>query len=64
MPSKTYQPMCRCRPPKRHADCMYCGTGYAGEMVCGVCRELGIDGKLIRGTGRLVCKYHRPHTNK
>ena len=50
---------CRCRPPKTHPDCMYCGTSYAGEVVCGVCREAGIDGKLIRGTGRVTCKEHK-----
>ena len=50
---------CRCREPKRHPDCMYCGCGYWGEVVCGVCKEDGIDGKLIRGTGRIVCAKHK-----
>lgn len=50
---------CRCREPKTHPDCMYCGCGYWGEIICGVCKEQGIDGKLIRGTGRIVCAKHK-----
>jgi hypothetical protein len=50
---------CRCRKPKRHRDCMYCGSGYIGEYVCGVCREAGIDGRVIRGTERRMCKKHK-----
>ena len=50
---------CGCRKPKRHPDCMYCGCGYWGEVVCGVCHEAGIDGKVIRGTERRVCKAHK-----
>lgn len=52
-------PKCRCRPPKRHNDCMYCGCYYAGEVVCGVCKENGIDGRCIPGTARVVCKEHK-----
>lgn len=40
----------KARPAKHHVDCMYCGTGWAGEVVCGACREAGIDGAVIRGT--------------
>lgn len=50
---------CRCRPPRRHRDCMYCGTSWAGEVVCGVCRAAGIDGRVIRGTSGAVCSRHR-----
>lgn len=50
---------CGCRSPKSHRDCMYCGNGWAGEVVCGVCKEQGIDGKVIRGTERRVCKAHK-----
>lgn len=35
---------------KTHPDCQYCGVQYVGEVVCGVCHEAGIDGKVIRGT--------------
>ena len=50
---------CRCREPKTHRDCMYCGCCYIGEFICGVCKENGIDGKLIPGTGRIVCAKHK-----
>ena len=50
---------CGCREPKRHRDCMYCGVGYWGEVVCGVCKEAGIDGKVIRGTERRTCQNHK-----
>jgi hypothetical protein len=50
---------CRCRPPKRHRDCCYCGSGWNDEKICGVCREGGIDGPVIRGTGRVICKLHK-----
>jgi hypothetical protein len=50
---------CTCRAPKRHRDCMYCGSGWMGEIICGVCREAGIDGRLIPGTGRRMCAEHR-----
>jgi len=50
---------CRCRAPKRHRDCMYCGTGWAGEVICGRCKEAGIDGKLIPGTGLITCIQHK-----
>ena len=50
---------CLCRKPTRHPDCMYCGSGYWGEKVCGVCKEQGIDGRVIRGTERRVCRKHK-----
>jgi hypothetical protein len=55
------KPKCRCRLPRRHRDCSFCGvtTFYGGTHVCGVCRANGIDGKLIPGTGRVVCALHR-----
>jgi len=40
------------RPPRRHIDCACCGVGGDGIRVCGVCREAGIDGPVIRGTTR------------
>lgn len=55
--AKTHK--CGCREPKRHADCQYCGSCWAGEVVCGVCHEQGIDGKVIRGTERRRCRKHR-----
>lgn len=49
---------CRCRSPKTHRDCLYCGvTSFGG--VCGVCKEAGIDGPTIRGTGRVICSAHK-----
>ncbi len=51
--------VCRCRAPKRHRDCAYCGVGYDDGRVCGVCREAGVDGKVIQGTGRVVCASHK-----
>lgn len=51
--------ICTCREPKRHRACQYCGSGYWGEVVCGVCHEAGIDGHVIRGTERRVCKSHK-----
>ena len=54
---------CRCRKPKRSIDCAYCGTRCldynASNYVCGVCHEVGIDGKVLRGTGRVVCARHK-----
>lgn len=50
---------CTCRKPKRHPGCMYCGYYYSGEYICGVCKEAGIDGKLIRSTARYTCALHR-----
>lgn len=50
---------CGCHKPTTHPDCSYCGSAWAGEVVCGVCREAGIDGKVIRGTARRVCKGHK-----
>lgn len=50
---------CRCRGPRRHDGCMYCGYYWAGDVVCGVCKEAGIDGKVIRGTSRVVCARHK-----
>lgn len=49
---------CRCRPPKRHVDCKHCGH-TPGETICGICREQGRDGHIIRGTSRVVCKLHK-----
>jgi hypothetical protein len=49
---------CRCRPPKSHRDCAYCGIGGDANHICGVCREGGIDGPVIRGTSRVICKHH------
>lgn len=40
----------KARSPKSHRDCAYCGCGLAGISVCGICRENGIDGPVIRGT--------------
>jgi hypothetical protein len=56
---KKAEKKCGCRKPKTHRDCMYCGSGYIGEYVCGVCREAGIDGAVIRGTERRMCAAHR-----
>ena len=51
---------CLCREPRRHRDCAYCGMGYIdGAHVCGVCHGAGIDGPVIRGTGRVVCRKHK-----
>jgi hypothetical protein len=50
---------CRCREPKHHPECQYCGVAYVGEIVCGACKEAGIDGKVIRGTERRVCSKHK-----
>jgi hypothetical protein len=51
---------CRCRLPRRHQNCAHCGVAApCGGKVCGVCRHNGIDGKLIPGTGRVVCSKHR-----
>ena len=55
--------VCRCRAPKRSIDCAYCGTRcldcMAADRVCGVCHEAGIDGHVLRGTGRVVCAQHK-----
>lgn len=52
--------VCACRKPSRHRDCSYCGTtALQPGRVCGVCREAGINGKLIPGTGRQVCRDHK-----
>jgi hypothetical protein len=50
---------CRCREPKRDRYCCYCGSLYAGPYICGVCKEGGIDGQVIRGTSRVVCSHHK-----
>ena len=50
---------CKCRESKRHDDCSYCGSGLIPDMICGVCKENGIDGKVIRGTSRVICKIHK-----
>jgi hypothetical protein len=49
---------CRCRPAKRHRDCAYCGIGYS-DHICGICKEAGIDGPVIRGTSKVICKLHK-----
>lgn len=49
---------CGCREPRQSKDCCYCGSGY-GIHVCGVCRDAGIDGPVIKGTSRVVCKRHQ-----
>jgi len=56
-------PVCTCREPKTHRDCFYCGNGW-NENVCGVCYDAGIDGRLIRGTGRKVCAKHKKGETK
>lgn len=50
---------CTCREPKPHRDCAYCGCGGPGTHICGVCKEEGIDGPVIRGTERRVCSAHK-----
>jgi len=50
---------CPCRPPRTHRDCAYCGCGGPATHVCGSCSEAGIDGPVIRGTGRVTCSAHR-----
>ena len=50
---------CRCREPKTHKDCAYCGFGGPCTHICGVCKEDGIDGPVIRGTERVTCKQHK-----
>ena len=49
---------CLCRGPKKHEDCCSCGRGWEPN-ICGVCKEAGIDGKVIRGTERRICKKHQ-----
>lgn len=51
--------ICRCREPKTSTDCAYCGTGGTGIYICGVCKENGIDGPVIKGTSRVTCKLHK-----
>lgn len=52
--------VCRCREPKTHRDCAFCGvTSHSNGKVCGVCAEDGISGGVIAGTSRRVCKDHR-----
>jgi hypothetical protein len=50
---------CTCRQPKTHSNCMYCGSNFNGEFICGVCSEAGIDGKVIKGTKRVICSKHK-----
>ncbi len=50
---------CRCRTPRRHRDCAYCGTGWADGKICGACRRDGIDGKVIPGTSERTCAAHK-----
>ena len=49
---------CSCKQPKRHDDCAYCGMGASGK-ICGICKENGIDGPVIRGTSRIICEIHK-----
>lgn len=53
---------CACRKPKTHKDCAYCGVGGDGIHICGVCKEEGIDGPVIRGTERRTCEAHKRTT--
>lgn len=46
---------CRCRLPRRHRDCGYCGVGWDDGRICGVCKQAGIDGPVIRGTSAVQC---------
>ena len=55
---------CRCSEPRTHRDCAYCGVGWADGAICGVCREAGIDGPVIRGTSRVVCFLHKKRKEK
>jgi len=50
---------CRCRKPRAHRDCAYCGFGGPATHVCGRCKEAGIDGRVIPGTSRVVCSEHK-----
>lgn len=50
---------CGCREPKPHRDCAYCGCGGPATHICGVCRDGGIDGPVIKGTSRRVCAIHK-----
>jgi len=59
MKNKKKEKQCLCRAPKRHTNCAYCGCGGDGIHICGVCKEHGIDGPIIRGTGRVVCSLHK-----
>lgn len=56
MAKQSKRAKCGCREPKRHPDCLYCGSGYA--EVCGQCRDVGIDGPVVRGTSRVQCRTH------
>ena len=55
---------CKCRLPKTHPSCMYCGSTYMGEFICEVCAEAGIDGEVIRGTKRIICSKHKNKLEK
>lgn len=57
--TKTATKTCRCREPKRHRDCAYCGSGWDDFRICGMCKDEGIDGQVIRGTSRVTCKHHK-----
>jgi hypothetical protein len=50
---------CRCRKPTMHPDCLYCGSRGPATHVCGVCKESGVDGPVIRGTERRICQLHK-----
>ena len=53
------QTSCRCREPKTHRDCHYCGYAYVGDLICGYCKGKGIPERLIRETGRLTFSAHK-----
>lgn len=50
---------CRCRSAKRHRDCAYCGIGWDDGRICGLCKQNGIDGKVIPGTSAVTCAAHK-----
>jgi hypothetical protein len=57
------RPACGCREPRASRDCAFCGvTSHSDGKVCGRCSEEGIDGAVIRGTGRRICQKHKEPT--
>ena len=40
----------KARPARGHHDCAYCGCDYGTGMICGRCKQSGIDGPVIPGT--------------
>ena len=49
---------CKCKEPTTSPNCAYCGTSQSG-YICGVCKEQGIDGPVILGTNRVICRIHK-----